>query len=315
MPDSTTATPRPRRSAVAHRANGGPPSFADCADCADDDGPTVDTVVCVSSVSKPLVAACAGMLALDGLLDPDLPIRQLIPELPDWAGPVRVRHLVHHTSGLPDKAIFDIGLSGKVKDWTNETVVGLLARMPGLQTTPGTTFSYSSVGYICLTTAVERVSGQRISTMARDRIFTPLGMASTRFWAGPSLHPPSVTIHPPWHPDLPSPRTRDGLWSTARDLLRWADAMNTRALGEDLTSLLQEQGRLQDGTVVPYSWGAFVLTAGRRRAYAHGGWWPGCHTYAINMPASHSAAALVAFADDSQPVEALGQRLVGLTQT
>jgi hypothetical protein len=64
--------------------------------------------------------------------------------------------------------------------------------------------------------------------------------------------------------------------------------------------------------VVPYSWGSFVLASGPLLAYSHGGWWPGCHTYVINAPTSDSAAALVSFTDDSQPVEALGQQLVGI---
>lgn len=301
------------RFAVGCRVNGGPASFM--AGEAGEGSPTVDTVVCTSSVGKQMMAACVGMLVLEGVLDGEDPIRWFLPELPAWADPVKLRHLIHHTSGLPDKAVWDIGFSGSVSDWTNETVLGLLATMPGLQADPGTTFSYSSVGYVCLGTIAERAGGQAVQTMMARRIFDPLGMTSTRCWAGAALHPPAVTIHPPWHPGLPAPRTvgDGGVWSTVRDLLRWADARNTGALGERLTGLLRQQGRLRDGTAVPYAWGSFVEPAKGGPAFAHGGWWPGCFTYVINTPATASSATIVAFADDPGPVEELAKQLAGVT--
>ncbi|MCW6006549.1 beta-lactamase family protein [Micromonospora sp. CPCC 205371] len=97
--------------------------------------------MCVSSVGKQMTAACVGMPVLRGMLDPDAPVREWIPELPSWAAPITVRHLIHHTSGIPDKPIWDIGFGGTVPDWTNEAVIALLTTMPGLQAEPGTTFS------------------------------------------------------------------------------------------------------------------------------------------------------------------------------
>ncbi|HEX6684143.1 MAG TPA: serine hydrolase domain-containing protein [Candidatus Limnocylindrales bacterium] len=224
-----------------------------------DDCPTVDSVVCVSSVGKQMAAACVGMLVLRGVLDPDAPVREWIPDLPNWAAPITVRHLIHHTSGIPDKPIWDIGFGGTVPDWTNEAVIALP-------------------------------------------------------WTGPSMHPPSVTFHPPWHDGVPMPRTAGdgGVWSTARDLLRWAEAMNTAALGDELTDLLHQQGRLNDGSLIPYAWGWYAVPDGTATAYAHGGWWPGCHTYVIHAPASGAAAALVAFTSEPGPVEELGKQLAGI---
>jgi CubicO group peptidase (beta-lactamase class C family) len=276
--------------------------------------PTVDSVVCVSSVGKPMAASCIGMLVLQGLLDPDAPAREWIPELPAWTASITVRHLIHHISGVPDKPIWDIGFAGTVPDWTNEAVIALLATMPGPQAEPGATFSYSSVGYILLGTIAERVTGQSMAQLTSQHIFAPLGMTSTQLWSGPSMHPPSVTFHPSWHDGVPMPRTSGdgGVWSTVRDLLRWADAMNTAALGDELTDLLHRQGRLNDGSVVPYAWGWFTVPDGTATAYAHGGWWPGCYTYVIHAPASGAATALVAFTDEPRPVEELGKQLAGI---
>jgi CubicO group peptidase (beta-lactamase class C family) len=302
-------TALPGRMVAGYANAGGVTWLGGGADC-----PTAETVVCVSSVGKWIVAACIAVLVRQGDLDPRLPARTLLPELPPWAAPIRLHHLIHHTSGLPEKAMLDIGFSGKVPDWTDETVLGLLSTMPEPQADPGTAFSYSSIGYVCLTKLAERATGRPLAEVAEQHLFAPLGMTSTQFWTGPSLHPPAVTVHPPWHPGVPPPRTGDGIWSTARDMLRWAEAMQTGALGPRLTAELRQPGKLRDGTIVPYAWGAFILPGEGGPAFAHGGWWPGCATYVIASPATGAAAVVIAFTDDPKPGEELARQLVGLRE-
>jgi CubicO group peptidase (beta-lactamase class C family) len=91
--------------------------------------------------------------------------------------------------------IHQLALTGAVPVWTNESMLDLVRTLPGLQDEPGTVFSYSSVGYICLAIAAERAAGEPIPTIAQRRLFAPLGMASTRFWTGPSVCPSTVTAH------------------------------------------------------------------------------------------------------------------------
>ncbi|GIF02102.1 lipoprotein [Paractinoplanes rishiriensis] len=280
----------------------------------DDAAEDADTVVCIASAGKWIVAACVAVLVRQGDLDPSLPVRTLLPELPDWAAPIRLHHLIHHTSGLPDRAVMDRGFAGEVSEWTNETVLGLLSTMPEPQAEPGTEFSYCTTGYVCLTELVERAGGRPIAEVAQQHLFTPLGMASTQFWKGPGLHPPTVTAHPPWHPGVPAPQTGDGVWSTARDMLRWAEAMQTGALGPRLTATLRQPGKLRDNTMIPYAWGASILPGGETPAYAHPGSWPGCQTYVITAPATGTAAVVIAYTDDSQKAETLGRKLAGVDQ-
>ncbi len=61
-----------------------------------------DTVFYVGSVSKQFTAAAIALLAQDGLLSLDDDIRKYFPEMPVYARPITVRHLVHHTSGIRD---------------------------------------------------------------------------------------------------------------------------------------------------------------------------------------------------------------------
>src|SRR5919106_3603476 len=70
---------------------------------------TPETIFEAGSVSKQFTAAAVLLLAREGRLSLDDPVRKYIPELPDYdAGApanghrVTIRHMLHHTSGLRD---------------------------------------------------------------------------------------------------------------------------------------------------------------------------------------------------------------------
>ena len=54
------------------------------------------------SVSKQFTAAAVLLLAREGKLSLDDPVRKYVPELPDYGAPLTIRHMLHHTSGLRD---------------------------------------------------------------------------------------------------------------------------------------------------------------------------------------------------------------------
>jgi CubicO group peptidase (beta-lactamase class C family) len=278
----------------------------------DGDFPTAKTVVCVSSAGKWIVAACIAILVRQGDLDPNLPVRTFLPELPTWAAPIRLHHLIHHTSGLPQKAVTDYRIRRPVPNWNNESVLRNLAAMPKPAAEPGTVFAYNEIGYACLTVLAERAAGRPIAEIAKKHLFTPLGMISTRFRTGPPSQPPTFFVHPSSYAGQTAPHTGDTIWSTARDMLRWAEAMQTGALGPRLTALLRQPGKLRHGTTVPYTWGSFLLSGNTGPTFAHSGWWPGCFTYVAASPSTATSAVVIAFTDNPRLAEALGRRLVGL---
>ena len=63
---------------------------------------TPDTIFEAGSVSKQFTAAAVLLLARDGKLSLDDPVRKYIPELPDYGAPLTIRHMLNHTSGLRD---------------------------------------------------------------------------------------------------------------------------------------------------------------------------------------------------------------------
>ena len=138
---------------------------------------TAETNFRLASLSKQFTAAAVMLLVADGRLRYDAEVSSLLADLPPFAHGVTVRHLLNHTSGLPDYEDF-VPDSQSVQVHDAE-VPQLIARAPGTYFTPGTRYSYSNTGYVLLALVVERVSGQRFGDFLRDRIFAPLGMSGT----------------------------------------------------------------------------------------------------------------------------------------
>ncbi len=185
------------------------------------------TVAYTASLSKQITAACAAVLVREEGLDMEATLAHWLPELPAWAGSVRLRHLVYHTAALPDHKVDAI--VGSNADRTTPAVLSALAQIPALGNRPGTTYRYSGAGYICLATVVERAAGQPLPIFAESRIFTTLAMNSTRYWPGPAPAPSAAAALGAPHP-APLSLGDGGVWSTASDLLRWGQALNADEL-------------------------------------------------------------------------------------
>ena len=233
------------------------------------------SLVYTASLSKQVTAACIALLARAGEIFLDGSVLSWLPELPPWASGIRIRHLVHHKGGLP----FDV--DGHEPDRTTTGTLRALAAFPHLAHPPGTEFDYSNPGYVCLGEIVRRASGESLEDFAHRRLFTPLEMTRTLFWSGPDPAPPDAV---PLDPPRPAPLSLGdgGMWSTAEDLLRWCEGLNSDRLS--LAVQLQKQGRLDDGRVLPYAWGMGVHEHAGHVFYRHGGAWDGVRSLLIRVP-------------------------------
>ncbi len=256
-----------------------------------------------ASLTKQLVGALAGLAVISGQLDPDAGVRDLLPELPSWADPVRIRHLVHHLSGLPSKKhVADaIGL-GHENELTNDDIMSGLASIAAPVRPPGVAYEYSNLGYICLAETVSRATGAALAELAVRWIFGPLGMTSSRL-GGPA--PIQLTNQPA------PPRTigDGGWWTSARDLLRWQQALNEQALGTGLMQLLEAPGALDDGTPVPYCWGVALSWRKGVRTLGHGGNVPGWTSKTVRQPEHGTAVALLTGCSDVDSISEAALRL------
>jgi CubicO group peptidase (beta-lactamase class C family) len=131
----------------------------------------------LASMTKQFTAMCIMMLKEQGRLQYTDPITRFIPGLPAYCGGMTVRHLLTHTSGLPDyESLIPDSQTVQVKD---ADIPELLSKTDSMYFLPGEKYSYSNTGYALLALIVENVSGERFGDFLKAHLFAPLGMKST----------------------------------------------------------------------------------------------------------------------------------------
>ncbi|MDQ3174353.1 MAG: beta-lactamase family protein [Acidobacteriota bacterium] len=140
------------------------------------------SVFYIASTSKQFTAASIALLAKQGKIWLDDPIRRYMPELSELYNPVTIRHLIHHTSGIRDYlTLMSIAAIRTENIYTDEDVIELLSRQKALNFKPGDQHFYSNSGYLLLSMIVKRVTGKSLRQFADENIFKPLGMKNTHF--------------------------------------------------------------------------------------------------------------------------------------
>lgn len=254
---------------------------------------TPQSVFYMASVSKQFTALAILLLERDGKLQLEDRVRNYVPELPDYAAGITIRQLLHHTSGLRDYLTLS-GLAGNPPDQviTERAVLNTLARQTRLNFEPGAEHLYSNSGYVLLSIIVHRVAGRPLDEFARERIFTPLGMRSTRFQhdhaapiSGRAIG--YVRRGETWRiaNSLLDVVGDGGMYSTVEDMLRWTAAFE-RPEFSPLLSRMQRPGTLGDGSAIASGYG-MGLSQGSYRGVptvSHGGSLAGYRTNFMRLP-------------------------------
>ncbi len=181
----------------------------------------------LASLTKAVATTTAVLLLVqDGRIRLDDPVQHWLPEFSGrWKERVTWRHLLTHTSGLPP--------AGHMRGSTPGDRLASLLRTR-LDTPPGTEVEYSDIGYIVLWTAAQRVAGEPLPRLLRDRVWRPLGMTGTEYLPGEGCTDcaPTLTLHngEPFRGKPSDPMARElggvtgnaGLFATAADLARFA---------------------------------------------------------------------------------------------
>lgn len=255
----------------------------------------------LASVTKQFTAAGIVILNERGKLTLDDPISKHIAELSFYEG-VTIRHLLHHTGGLPDYMDLFGAVLDKPEIITNDDIVNFFStKRPTVAFVPGTKWRYSNTGYALLATIIERVSGKKYGDFLALNIFNPLNMTNTfvyqrRFlpqetqnYAYAYVYSDSLNalVLPDELEEYSYARLFDGvvgdggLSSSVLDLLKWDRALYTN-------KLISAEGRkemfspaiLADGSSFDYGFGwdlSSSLEFGK--VVSHAGGWAGYRTF------------------------------------
>jgi len=253
----------------------------------------------LASVSKQFTAMIIMMLQERGKLGLNDPLNKWIKDLP-FDG-ISIRHLLTHTSGLPDyQAIMDTHWDkSKVAD--NIDAIEYLKKYPEpLHFKPGTKYEYSNTGYLLLASIAEVASDANFIQLMHNWVFKPVQMKSADFRTpvmksrisnmaqGHKLD--QVTKE--YKNAIRDPQSNYTIWlgnrkgpgrisASAIDLLKWDQALYTPLLVAKTTlSEAFNHTTLLDGTKSFYGFGwEIMLHSKLGRIVAHSGDNPGYRTY------------------------------------
>ena len=269
-----------------------------------------DTRFRIASLTKQFTAALVLQLVEAGEVALDAPVTRYLPDYPAAQGDrVTVHHLLSQTSGIPEH----LGLPGfedmKRRPYVPDSFLTVFSGLP-LDFEPGSQFSYSNSNYYLLGVIVEHVTGQPYADALRERLLAPLGLDDTGYDDGAEVidrmargyRRVGAGFEHAAYVDPSVPYAAGMMYSTARDLFRWTQALHRGAPFEHAETLT----RMTTPVLGDYAYGLGVSTlplGAPVRAIGHSGGIFGFSTFLLHLPDEDRTIVVLANAEDrTQPL-------------
>jgi len=265
---------------------------------------TPETIFAVGSVTKQFTCAVALQLEQERKLSFADPVARYAPGL-TRAPDITVGDIGGMVSGYRDYYPLDFVDRPMAAARPSADIVKDFASRP-LDFAPRSRYSYSNTGYLLLGQIAEQAGGEPFAAALQRRLFTPLGLAHTRYEParggagmaegytplGLGAAEPAVPEGEGWI------GAAGGIWSTPSDLLRWDLAlMDGKVLSPASWATMTTPRPLTDGRTSAYGCGQSIRDRGAVLVLQHGGAVSGFGARNALVPSSRSAVAVMANAD------------------
>lgn len=275
---------------------------------------TPDTLFQTGSISKTFTGTLMMMLAEQGRVNLDAPVRRYIKDLKlrdeSVARRVTVRHLLTHMGGWVGDYFNDFGNG----DDALEKMVKDIAKLPQVHPL-GTIWSYNNTGFNVAARIIEIVTRKPYEQAAQEMLFDPIGLNMSffypsdilfthRFVVGHQMVKKKVQVARPWAIGRAGNGV-GGVVSTVHDLLKYArfhmgdgkSASGKRVLTrKSLEAMRKAQVNAGGRGDMGITW--FIGYAGKLKVYVHGGATNGQQAYLFFIPEKDFALAILTNSDD-----------------
>jgi CubicO group peptidase (beta-lactamase class C family) len=228
----------------------------------------------IGSVTKQFTAMAVMILAERNKLKYDDPVSKYIPEFSGSShlSKISLRHLLTHTSGIPDYGDLGIDDSGL----SQHALISAIPSKEDLLSKPGEKYRYSNPGYALLAIVVERISGKGFGNFLEREIFEPVGMRDTFVYSSPGKKNARSAVGYGQFGQVDDARPTaipgdGGIYSTVDDLFKWDQSLYTDKLVRQST--LAEAftpGKVEEGSSI-YGFGWNVAEDGSGKYVWHTG--------------------------------------------
>lgn len=263
----------------------------------------------IGSITKQFTAASILLLEERGKLSTDDLIKKFMPDAPAAWDAITLKHLLTHTSGIPNLTADESFQRRKQFGATVEETIKTFRDKP-LDFAPGVNMRYSNSGYLVLGFVVEKASGQPYAQFLQQNIFTPLGMKDSGYDSNADIIEHRAMgyvssaggfknadfVH------MSIPHGAGGLYSTAEDLLRWERGLYGNKVLQP-ASLKKMTTPFKEN----YAFGIMVNASAKRPHYTHGGSIEGFNAELIYYPESQTTIAVLANVNGRAPGEIMSK--------
>jgi CubicO group peptidase (beta-lactamase class C family) len=265
----------------------------------------------LASVTKQFTATAILALVERGDIALDDPIGTFLPTLPPLVRPLRIRHLLTHTSGLVDYE--DLIPESNSRQVHDRDVLSMLERENRLLFPAGSSYRYSNSGYALLALIVEQVSGVSFPDFLRREIFEPAGMSSSIAFVDGVNEPANRAFGHAWvdgrfvraDQSVTSAVLGDGgIYSSIDDLARWESALlSTRILSKNSLDRAWTKSTATDDPNVDYGFGWRISAVDGTTMLWHSGETRGFRNVMMRFPEKRLMVALLTNRNDPEPYE------------
>jgi len=251
----------------------------------------------MASVSKQFTAMGLAILEEQGKIDRDDFVSQYLEQVPEYMSKIKVLHLVHHLSGLPE---YDDKLwsSDKSKPLlTNQDVFDYYKKQEKLDFEVGEKHEYSNGGYSLLALVIEKAADQAFRNFCREQLFIPAGMENTSIIEYPSNVKNQAVSYSEWpffeDIDFNTGNAlfgEDGVYTSLDDMEAWIRAIDNNTLvSASTTQRIFSPVKTNSGETIQYGYGWYMEKyRDEIDLVCHSGSWVGFNTFVAKEPKSNT---------------------------
>lgn len=240
----------------------------------------------LASISKQFIAMMVMQLKEKGKLQIDDKVQKYLPSFPYES--ITIRHLLTHTSGLPEYFDLAIRYNNTLDTLSNDKMLQLFANLkPKLNFSVGEKWEYCNTGYVLLASIITKVSAMPIEDFFKQNITQPLLLNDTFIYYLNMKNPLPSTVQRVYGFERKNGKNYlndlirldgvvgDGnIYSSAEDLLKWEQSLyTTKLVSKETLKEAFTPVKLNDGTSYNYGFGWRIKDNGK--ILAHTGSWVG----------------------------------------
>ncbi len=224
----------------------------------------------LGSVSKQFTTMAIMLLKFEGKLEYSDQLIKYFPEFKSFASDITIKHMMTHTSGLPDHYRF---VEPK-KGLSNEDAIQALLKHGELDFDPGDKYRYSNGAYVMLAMIAENASGTTLHNYLHEKVFAPLEMNSTMVYdekyeiTKQAVGYNEFGIKDDYHFFTTG---AGGIYSTIDDLYKWDQALySDKIIPQEFIEEAFTPTMLNDSSLSYYGYGWRLNKSSNKVAHAGG---------------------------------------------